>query len=112
VTDTQVNDVQWCPTNSTVFGTVTNKGYIEIWDISVSTMKPVSMKRPAGRTKQNCLLFSDTSPVVVCGSQGGGVAVYRLFNCTHDDETSEEQKTRLDQAITANIVKSPAVAAS
>eukprot|EP00873_Tetraselmis_striata_P018619 jgi/Tetstr1/438883/TSEL_027391.t2 len=103
----QVNDVQWCPTNSTVFGTVTNKGYIEVWDISVSTMKPVAFKRPAGRTKQNCLLFSDISPVVVCGSQSGGVSVYRLFNITHEDETSEEQKIRLDQAITANIVKSP-----
>jgi WD40 repeat protein len=101
----QVNDVQWCPTNSTVFGTVTNGGYVEIWDISVSTVKPVAMKRPAGKAKQNCLLFSDVSPVVVCGGAGGSVAVYRLFNCTRDDEGPEAQRKRLDDAITSNVVK-------
>lgn len=97
--------MQWCPTNSTVFGTVTNGGYAEIWDISVSTMKPVAAKRPAGSAKQNCLLFSDTSPVVVCGGASGSVSVYRLFNCTREDETRDEQRKRLDDAITANIVK-------
>jgi len=101
----QVNDVQWCPSNSTVFATVTNGGVLEIWDITLSTMKPVAAKSPAGQSRQNCVLFSDISPVVVCGGANGAVAVYRLFNCNCDDETAEDQKQRLDEAIAANIVK-------
>ncbi len=27
----EVNDVQWCPTNATVFGSVTRGGRLEVW---------------------------------------------------------------------------------
>ncbi len=27
---TEINDVQWCPTNSTVFGSVTSNGRLEV----------------------------------------------------------------------------------
>ena len=37
----EVADLQWSPTNSTVIGTVTCGGRLEIWDLSVSTQKPI-----------------------------------------------------------------------
>jgi len=34
----EVLDVQWCPSNSTVFGAVTAGGRLQLWDFSVSTL--------------------------------------------------------------------------
>lgn len=71
----QVNDVQWCPTNATVFGSVTSSGRLEVWDFDLSTVKPV-VTHKAG-AKLSCLLFSPICPVVVCGSATGHVSVFR-----------------------------------
>jgi len=59
-TNEEVLDVQWCPFSSTVFGAVTAGGRLELWDFSVSTLKPV-----AQHTTNNCsmtaLLFGVVS---------------------------------------------------
>jgi WD40 repeat protein len=39
--DYSVNDVCWCPGNSTVFASVTADARLQIWDLSVSTLDPV-----------------------------------------------------------------------
>lgn len=104
---TEVNDVQWCPANSTVFGDVTSSGRLEIWDFALSTVKPV-MHAKASEARLSCLLFSPTCPVVVCGGEDGAVKAYRLTNVAREYETREEQEERLELTIRANVMKSAA----
>ncbi|GIL70976.1 hypothetical protein Vretimale_4066 [Volvox reticuliferus] len=105
---TEVNDVQWCPTNSTVFGSVTANGRLEIWDFSLSTVKPVMHQKTT--MKLSCLLFAPSYPVVVCGGEDGAVKAYRIFNVSHEYDTLQEQLERLDECIRANVMKSQAAA--
>ncbi|KAG2499039.1 hypothetical protein HYH03_003224 [Edaphochlamys debaryana] len=105
---TEVNDVQWCPTNSTVFGSVTASGRLEIWDFSLSTVKPVMHQRSP--MKLSCMLFAPSFPVVVCGGEDGTVKAYRLFNVSHEYDTPQEHLERLDDTIRANVMKSQAAA--
>jgi len=37
----EVCDVCWCPSNSTLFASVTGDGRIELWDLSQSTLDPI-----------------------------------------------------------------------
>jgi hypothetical protein len=53
----------------------------------------------------SCLLFSNNSPVVVCGGADGKVTVLRTFNIDREYETNEEQLGRLDQVISDNVMK-------
>jgi len=99
----EVNDVQWCPTNSTVFSSVTSGGRLEIWDIDLSTVKPVVTHKAGMRL--SCVLFSPNSPVVVCGGENGSVSVFRLFNVSKEYDTIDEQLSRLDETIRANVMK-------
>ena len=39
--DFSINDVSWCPGNSTVFAAVTSDAKLQIWDLSVSAIDPV-----------------------------------------------------------------------
>lgn len=39
--DFSVNDICWCPGNSTVFAAVTSDAKLQIWDLSVSNIDPV-----------------------------------------------------------------------
>ena len=107
----EVNDVQWCPTNSTVFGTATSGGRIEIWDLAASTLKPIAQHTCEGRMF-SCMLFSEESPVVVAGGSNGGVEVLRLLDVDLADDLeafSTVQTRRLDDAMRANIVKTGVV---
>ncbi|KAJ9517697.1 hypothetical protein QJQ45_003985 [Haematococcus lacustris] len=174
----EVHDVQWCPTNSTVFGSVTSGGRLEvgarshhctphhvlrwptahvlctpcaalacspsyfptyptlhhtslaaftapravpvcpslplprppgaamalqIWDFDLSTVKPVATQKTG--QKLSCLLFATNSPVVVCGSETGQVSLFRLYNVDREYDTAEEQLSRLEEVIRANVMK-------
>lgn len=55
--------------------------------------------------KQSCLLFSPSSPVVVCGGEDGRVRVYRLVNVDREYDSREEQVERLDETLRANAMK-------
>lgn len=104
----EVNDVQWCPTNSTVFGTATSGGKVEIWDLAVSTLKPVA-QHSCDRIKFACMLFCEESPVVVAGGSNGGVQVLRLVDVELADDLESVQTKRLNDAMRANIVKTGVV---
>ncbi|KAK3288194.1 hypothetical protein CYMTET_4329 [Cymbomonas tetramitiformis] len=99
----EVADLQWSPTNSTVFGTVTCDGRLEVWDLSVSTLKPI-LAHTLEENKLSCLLFSEASPIVVCGGSNGSVSVFRLVGVDRPDDTSEEQLRRLEDAMSSNIM--------
>ncbi|GMH39829.1 hypothetical protein BSKO_07733 [Bryopsis sp. KO-2023] len=103
----EINDVHWCPNNSTVFGCVTTGGRLEIWDISLSTMKPVAHHVKAG-AKLSCLLFSEKSPIVVCGSDNGVVGVYRMFNIERREDSFTQHAERLDEVMRMNVMKAQA----
>ena len=46
-----------------------------------------------------CLLFSESSPVVVCGGEDGKISVLRTYNIEREYDTIEEQLLRLDETI-------------
>ncbi|GAX75644.1 hypothetical protein CEUSTIGMA_g3088.t1 [Chlamydomonas eustigma] len=99
----EINDVQWCPTNATVFGDVTSGGRLELWDFELSTVKPVVTHKAGMRL--SCLLFSTNSPVVVCGGENGAISVFRTHNIEREYDTLDEQLSRLDETIRANVMK-------
>ena len=65
-----INDVQWSPSNSTAFAIVTKDGRIEIWDMRISTLKPV-VSHSVPNVSLNCLLFNSHSPIVAVGTNKG-----------------------------------------
>lgn len=54
---TQVYDVAWCPSNSTVFAAVTADGRLEVWDFAVSTLRPVC-QHAVNKAAMTALLFA------------------------------------------------------
>ena len=62
----EVADLQWSPSNSTVLGTVTADGRLEIWDLAASTLKPALHTR-VPNTKLTCMLFLEGDPIVMTG---------------------------------------------
>merc|ERR1711998_196782 len=89
-----VHDVAWSPLSSTIFGSVTGDGRIEIWDLSTSLLDPAvcmysdgtknedtfdtnddpddkGIKLPA----QTSIIFSANAPVVSVGDEAGKVTV-------------------------------------
>jgi hypothetical protein len=61
-----VLDLQWCPSNSTVFGAVTAGGRLELWDFGASTLRPV-VQHASTKCAMTALLFAKVSPYLVCG---------------------------------------------
>eukprot|EP00210_Caulerpa_lentillifera_P001431 g1373.t1 len=44
----EISDMKWAPFHSTVFACVTNGGKLEVWDIGISTVKPIAYHLLAG----------------------------------------------------------------
>lgn len=102
----EVTDMSWSPTASTVFGTTTRDGRVEVWDISKSTLHPSISDKFEGE-RLNCLLFSDSSPVLVCGGSSSCVHVYRLGGVHRPNASFEEQDESLEEAMRNNIMSGP-----
>lgn len=96
----QISDVCWSPTNSTVFASTSWDGRLEVWDLSISTLKPVTSIVSPGE-KLSCLLFSDTSPVIVSGGQSGTVGVYRVVGM--ENPVGDTSGDRLLSAMASNF---------
>jgi len=97
----QVNDVQWCKSNSTVFGSVTDGGRLEIWDLATSTLKPVIIHTEDDTINNNnvnysCLLFSEEAPIVVCGDSQGAVTVLKIKGVKQDMSDKQRADKLLD----------------
>lgn len=61
-------DLQWSPYNSTVLGTVTVDGRLEIWDLATSTLKP-ALHTKVPDSKLSCMLFLEGDPIVMTGGE-------------------------------------------
>ncbi len=104
-------DAQWCPGNSTAFAAATAGGRLEIWDVAVSTLKPVA-RHVSARARMTAVSFAPAgAPVVVAGGADGGLLVFRHFNVFGErGEGREAQVARLEEALRANAVRGPAAA--
>eukprot|EP00879_Flechtneria_rotunda_P011374 GHRR01011880.1.p1 GENE.GHRR01011880.1~~GHRR01011880.1.p1 ORF type:complete len:526 (+),score=206.29 GHRR01011880.1:689-2266(+) len=101
----EVLDVQWCPSNSTVFGAVTAGGRLELWDFAVSTLRPV-VQHANTKCALTALMFAKDAPVVIAANDAGALLVFRLINIAADKyEHPEMQQTRLEEALRANVMK-------
>jgi len=81
----QINDVEWSPFTSTIFGCVTDNGKIEIWDLSRQSVDPIiDIKPNEGATlSRKSIKFSRSSQVVAVGDNDFGIDIYRMFNLEH-----------------------------
>ena len=99
-----MNDVQWSPTNSTAFASATKDGRIEVWDMKMSTLKPV-VCLDVEDVSLNCLLFNSESPVIAVGTDKGSVKIFRLYNIEDREKRREEQIERLQVVLRDNIMR-------
>ena len=67
-----VNDVAWCPDNSTIFAAITNDAKLQLWDLSVSSIDPVVVLD----TSSDDVLLMNAGSIGGIGGDGmmGGVA--------------------------------------
>lgn len=105
-----VNDVRWCPHNSTVFADVTDSGAVEVWDMAISTLRPVvGFAHPEGdEHKFISLLFSDNDPILVAATSNGSVCVFRHEGLLRKDQMQQQQVARLEETIKSNLLQSEA----
>jgi dynein intermediate chain 4, axonemal len=75
-----------------------------VWDFAESTLKPVAMHHHEG-SKLSCVLFSPTSPVVMCGGDDGAVSVHRIHYTGGQVPGRSEQLRLMDEALRANVMK-------
>jgi hypothetical protein len=100
----EVLDAAWLPGSATAFGAVTAGGRLELWDVSASTLRPAVAHVGGPRSRLSALAFAPGgAPVVVAGSDAGGVLVFRHSNVAPEGgEGAEAQLARLDEALKAN----------
>lgn len=94
-------DIQWSPANSTVFGTVSRDGRVEVWDLGVTRLDPV-IQHKVDEKELSTVLFAPDCPVIVTGANDGTIDVYRVNGVALDDAKQwslDEQTTRLTQAM-------------
>ncbi|KAJ3166366.1 WD repeat-containing protein 78 [Irineochytrium annulatum] len=72
-----ITDVTWSPTNSTVFGCVSNDGRMEIWDLQFSVLDPAILHTVLDR-RLTSIIFASRSPTVLIGDDNGAVSVFNL----------------------------------
>jgi WD40 repeat protein len=83
----QVNDIEWSPYTSTIFGSVCDDGRVEIWDLARGTIDPIITMKTDEPGKANVarksIKFSRSSQVVACGDSDFDIDVFRLYNLKH-----------------------------
>ncbi len=86
-TSSQVNDIEWSPFTSTIFGAVFDDGRVEIWDLAKQTIEPILTYRSSEPQKLNVpmksIKFSRSSQVVACGDGDFDIDIFRLYNLKH-----------------------------
>lgn len=101
----QVNDIEWSPSTSSCFGSVTNDGRVEIWDLKIDTLGPVVThfdKDEEGNTintPKTIVRFSPSAPVLLTGNLKGQVDVYRTRGLEHVQVLLSDQQNRIMGAL-------------
>ncbi|RQM19394.1 hypothetical protein B5M09_011639 [Aphanomyces astaci] len=97
-----VYGVAWCPNDATIFGSVTEDGRIEIWDLEQSVLDPIVTHFPKEDVHCTCISFAPSSPVLVVGDSTGEVGVYRVPTLAEGrcvGQSIEDQIERLKRAV-------------
>ena len=95
-------DIAWSPNNSTVFASVTGDGHVDVWNIAINTLDPLTSISTSMRL--STVAFSIASPVLVVGHAGGGIDVYSLEGSLAEPlgRTVQEQINALEK-VTATV---------
>jgi len=108
----QFNDLAWSPSNATVFAAATSAGDLQLWDLAVSTLKPVAVHSTGLGVSLNSVAFSSEHPILICGGANGEIAVLKLCDMEHVDEVEGRDKDseaeRLDTVVMKNVMKAGA----
>jgi WD40 repeat protein len=105
----EVTDMSWSPAASTVFAATSQDGRVDVWDMSTSTLHPAASGCSATAhdsyaARANCLLFGESSPVLLVGDSSSRVHVYRLMGFHEPNSTVSEQVQRLEDALGRNAL--------
>ena len=76
----QVSDVCWSPSDSTAFACSTTQGKLEVWDISISILKPASSLRTGGTI--SCATLSTKLPAIATGGADGKIRLFCMRGCS------------------------------
>jgi WD40 repeat protein len=99
----QVNDVEWSPYTSTIFGCVADDGRVEIWDMSRLTIDPTIYHKPEGYIpSKKSIKFSNSSHVVATGNSDFDIEIFRIYNLDHVVVSDDDQKERLHNILNQN----------
>uniref|UniRef100_A0A663M162 Dynein axonemal intermediate chain 4 n=1 Tax=Athene cunicularia TaxID=194338 RepID=A0A663M162_ATHCN len=74
-----VHDIMWSPKSAFVFAAV-NESRVEVWDLSVSTLNPVTSCLAKPGAKFTSVLFAKTTDCLLAGDTQGEVSVFELHN--------------------------------
>ncbi|KAL1520245.1 hypothetical protein AB1Y20_023715 [Prymnesium parvum] len=103
-----VADICWSPDNSSVFASVTGDGRLDIWDISVNTLDPITSVQTNQRLSS--VAFSNNSPVIIVGHNNGVVDVYSLTGSLAESTgRTMAQQIRTLERITATVQDGPSI---
>ena len=102
----QVNDIEWSPSTSSCFASVTNDGRVEVWDLKIDNLGPIITyfdEDEDGKrvhTPKTIVKFSPTAPVILTGNLNGQVDVYRTRGLEHVQVLVQDQQNRIMGALT------------
>ncbi|CAK4646686.1 unnamed protein product [Aphanomyces euteiches] len=92
--------IAWCPNHATIFGSVTEDGRVEIWDLEQSVLDPIVTHVPKENVPCTAISFAPSSPVLVVGDATGDVTVYRVPTLAQGLQmTTDEQIERLKRVV-------------
>ncbi|CAF0853290.1 unnamed protein product [Brachionus calyciflorus] len=74
-----VFDICWSTKSATLFCCV-NENFIELWDLSKSTLDPIYSTQPLGTAKLTSISYSPNSDCLVVGSSDGSLYIYAIKN--------------------------------
>jgi dynein intermediate chain 4, axonemal len=94
--DFSINDISWCPRNSTIFGAVTADAKLQIWDIAVSDIDPVISLDTNADLEEEEAEVTDTSgangsgPGTSSGNRKSSTANSTRQSYSRNDRTGDE----------------------
>ena len=97
----QINDVEWSPYTSTIFGCVADDGRVEIWDLARLTIDPIIIFDEKKIPKKS-IKFSSSSNIVATGDNDFGIDIFRIYNLEHEKVSDFDQISRLKHIIMQN----------
>uniref|UniRef100_A0A8B9VBZ4 Dynein axonemal intermediate chain 4 n=1 Tax=Anas zonorhyncha TaxID=75864 RepID=A0A8B9VBZ4_9AVES len=85
-TTTVVHDIMWSPKSVFIFAAV-NESRVEIWDLSVSILDPVTTHSGNPEVKFTSVLFAKNTDCLLVGDSRGEVSVFELQNLAASSST-------------------------